>query len=90
MRIRDEAHRFAITYHRSLRGKEMVESVFDDIPGVGPARRRALMGHFGTVRALKEATVEELAEVDGISALLAQTIHGHLRPGRRPRTPSGG
>ncbi len=85
MRIRDEAHRFAITYHRSLRGKEMVESVFDDIPGVGAARRRALMTHFGTVRAVREATVDELAEVDGISDGLAGRIHQALRPGvRRP------
>ncbi|WP_341251230.1 excinuclease ABC subunit UvrC [Euzebya pacifica] len=86
MRIRDEAHRFAITYHRSLRGKEMVESVFDEIPGVGPARRKALLGHFGTVRAMKEATVADLEEVPGISEGLARTIHDHLRPGRR-RTP---
>ncbi len=80
MRIRDEAHRFAITYHRSLRGKEMVESVFDDIPGVGPARRTALMTHFGTVKAVREASAADLAEVDGISDTLAGTIHDHLRP----------
>jgi excinuclease ABC subunit C len=85
MRIRDEAHRFAITYHRSLRGKEMVESVFDDIPGVGPARRKALMMHFGTVRAVREATIDDLAGVDGISDTMAHTIHHHLRPGSRPR-----
>ena len=85
-RIRDEAHRFAITYHRSLRGKEMVESVFDDIPGVGPARRRALMTHFGTVKAVREATKEELAAVDGISEVLAGTIHDHLAAGG-PRSP---
>ncbi|CAN5133741.1 excinuclease ABC subunit UvrC [soil metagenome] len=89
MRIRDEAHRFAITYHRSLRGKEMVQSAFDDIPGVGPARRRALMMHFGTMRAVKEATIADLAAVDGISDGLARTIHDALRPGpeRRPRVP---
>ena len=81
MRIRDEAHRFAITYHRSLRGKEMVESVFDEIPGVGPARRKALMMHFGTVRAIKEAGVADLIQVDGISDGMAQTIYDHLRPG---------
>jgi excinuclease ABC subunit C len=81
MRIRDEAHRFAITYHRSLRGKEMVASVFDEIPGVGPARRAALLERFGTVRALKEATVADLADVDGISTALAARIHDHLRPG---------
>lgn len=86
MRIRDEAHRFAITYHRSLRGKEMVQSVFDKIPGVGPARRTALMQHFGTVRAVKEASIEDLSAVEGISDGLAATIHAHLRPaGRRDR-----
>ncbi len=84
MRIRDEAHRFAITYHRSLRGKEMTESVFDQIPGVGPARRVALMTHFGTVRAIKEATINDLRGVDGISDGLAATIHQHLRPGGSP------
>jgi excinuclease ABC subunit C len=88
MRIRDEAHRFAITYHRSIRGREMVESVFDDIPGVGPARRRALLERFGTVRALREATVADIADVDGIPERLAATIHAHLRPGGR-RVTSG-
>lgn len=88
MRIRDEAHRFAITYHRSLRGKEMVESAFDDIPGVGPARRKALLLHFGTMRAIREATVGDLAEVPGISDALAAAIHDALRPGR-PRARTG-
>ncbi len=78
-RIRDEAHRFAITYHRSLRGKEMVESAFDAIEGVGPARREALMTHFGTMRAVREATVADLEDVTGISPALARRIHEHLR-----------
>ena len=87
-RIRDEAHRFAITYHRTLRGKEMVESAFDGIPGVGPARRKALIGHFGTMKAIKEATIADLVEVDGISEVMARTIHEHLRPGGPRRTPA--
>src|SRR5690606_2377531 len=62
-RIRDEAHRFAITYHRQLRGKSMTESAFDGIPGVGPARRKALLKHFGSLKRVRAATVEELAEV---------------------------
>ncbi len=77
-RIRDEAHRFAITYHRTLRGRAMTESAFDDIPGVGPARRKALMTAFGSLRKVQAATVEELAEVDGISPALAQAISDHL------------
>ena len=77
-RVRDEAHRFAITYHRSARGKRMTESAFDDIPGVGPARRRALLDHFGTLARVRDATIEQLAEVDGISDVLAATVHQHL------------
>ncbi|HEY8341049.1 MAG TPA: excinuclease ABC subunit UvrC [Egibacteraceae bacterium] len=77
-RIRDEAHRFAITYHRQLRGKSMTESAFDGIPGVGPARRKALLKHFGSLKRVRAATVEELAEVEGVSATLARVIHEHL------------
>ncbi len=77
-RIRDEAHRFAITYHRSVRGRAMTESAFDEIPGVGPARRKALLAHFGSLRKVREAEVEDLAAVDGISAALAGTIYAHL------------
>jgi len=77
-RIRDEAHRFAITYHRSLRGKAMTESALDEIPGVGPARRRALLMHFGSLRKVRHASVEELSVVDGISPALAETIYDTL------------
>ncbi|HVM13509.1 MAG TPA: excinuclease ABC subunit UvrC [Egibacteraceae bacterium] len=77
-RIRDEAHRFAVAYHRSLRGKQMTESAFDDIPGVGPARRKALLEHFGSLKRVREASVDDLVEVDGISASLARTIHTEL------------
>jgi excinuclease ABC subunit C len=79
-RIRDEAHRFAVSYHRTLRGRRMTESAFDAIPGIGPARREALLGHFGSLKRVREATIEELAAVPGISEGLARTIHDHLTP----------
>jgi excinuclease ABC subunit C len=77
-RIRDEAHRFAVTYHRTLRGKQMTSSAFDEIPGIGPARRKALLDRFGSLKRVREATVSELAEVAGISKATAQRIHDHL------------
>lgn len=77
-RVRDEAHRFAVTYHRNLRGKEGVKSALDEIPGVGPARKKALLRKFGSVVGLRRATAEELTEVDGISAKLAETIKEYL------------
>ncbi|MBF0418222.1 MAG: excinuclease ABC subunit C, partial [Magnetococcales bacterium] len=76
--IRDEAHRFAVTYHRRSRGKGLVRSVLDDIPGVGPNRKKELLRRFGSVRALKTADVEEIKAVPGISAALADTIVHHL------------
>jgi excinuclease ABC subunit C len=77
-RLRDEAHRFAITYHRQLRGKAATRSVLDDLAGVGPARKRALLRVFGSSRALKGATVEEIAAVPGIGTGLAARIREHL------------
>ncbi len=77
-RIRDEAHRFAITYHRQKRSKRLSTSVVEDIPGVGPHRRKALIRSFGSLTRLRKATLEELAEVPGISTELARTIHEHL------------
>jgi excinuclease ABC subunit C len=77
-RIRDEAHRFAITYHRQKRSKRLSTSVIEDIPGVGPHRRKALIRTFGSLSRLRRATLQELSEVPGISAELAATIHGHL------------
>lgn len=74
-RMQDEAHRFAIEYHRSLRGKAQVKSVLDDIKGVGPARRKALMMHFKDIQKIKEASVEELVCVDGITKKLAEEIY---------------
>ena len=62
-RIRDEAHRFAIEYHRTLRGKRMIDSILDGVPGVGPARKKALIRRFGSLKRIREAGEEELAEV---------------------------
>jgi len=77
--IRDEAHRFAISYHRTLRGKAMIDSVLDEVPGLGPVRRRALLKTFGSLKRMREATIEELAEV--IPAAVAQSLHGVLHGG---------
>jgi excinuclease ABC subunit C len=77
-RVRDEAHRFAITYHRQKRGKAATASALDDVPGLGPARRAALLKHFGSVRKLSAASVEEIAAVRGIGPQLAVTITGVL------------
>ena len=73
-RVRDEAHRFAITYHRQKRGKAATASVLDDVPGLGPARRAALLKHFGSVRKLRAASIEEIAAVPRIGPNLAATI----------------
>ena len=77
-RIRDEAHRFAITYHRNLRGKKSIRSALDDVPGIGPSRKRALLRHFGTVKAIREADVDALVAVPGISRVAAETIKREL------------
>ena len=73
-RVRDEAHRFAIAYHRQKRGKAATSSALDDVPGLGPARRAALLKHFGSVRKLKAARVEEIAAVPGIGPRLATAV----------------
>ena len=73
-RIRDEAHRFAITYHRSLRGKDSIRSILEDIPNIGPARRRALLKHFGSIEAIRRASFEELIKVDGMNSSAALSI----------------
>ena len=73
-RIRDEAHRFAVTYHQNVRGKRAVRSVLDDVDGVGPARKRALLRRFGSVRAMREAPVEDVAAVAGVGPALAERI----------------
>ncbi|MBI3318586.1 MAG: UvrB/UvrC motif-containing protein, partial [Candidatus Omnitrophica bacterium] len=78
-RLRDEAHRFAIGYHRLLRGKRALASVLDEIPGIGPRKKQDLLVRFGSVEGMRRATAEELAQVRGISAMLAQRISQHLR-----------
>ena len=77
-RIRDEAHRFAISYHRSKRSKRMTASALDDVPGLGEHRRKALVTHFGSVARLKEASVEELVAVPGIGVATAKAVLGAL------------
>lgn len=74
-RIRDEAHRFAITYHRNLRGKRSLKSILDDIPGVGPKRRKALVQHFRSITALRNATVGQIAEVPGVTRAVAEAVY---------------
>lgn len=76
--VRDEAHRFAITYHRQQRSKRMRSSVLDSVPGLGPQRRTDLVKHFGSVKKLKAATVEEICEVSGFGPKLAQTVYESL------------
>ena len=77
-RIRDEAHRFAITYHRQLRGKSQVSSALDNVPGIGPKRKKALLRRFGSVKAVREASVEEVAATVGFTEALAGRVKDHL------------
>ncbi|MBO2450078.1 excinuclease ABC subunit UvrC [Actinomadura barringtoniae] len=87
-RVRDEAHRFAITFHRQKRSKTMTASELDNVPGLGPARRTALLKHFGSLKRLKEATPEQIAEVPGIGRRGAEQIAAALHGGVVP--PGGG
>jgi excinuclease ABC subunit C len=77
-RARDEAHRFAITHHRGRRDKAMSRSLLDDLPGIGPARKRALLTHFGSPEAILAATREELQGVPGLAGKVARELHGYL------------
>ena len=77
-RIRDEAHRFAVTFHRERRTKSTFQSALDTVDGVGPKRKKALLKHFGSVKAIREATLAEIAQVDGISTVLAEQIKAAL------------
>ncbi len=76
--LRDEAHRFAVTYHRSKRAKRVLASPLDDVPGVGPARKRALLRRFGSLARVRRAAVDEIAATPGIGAVMARTIHDRL------------
>jgi excinuclease ABC subunit C len=80
-RIRDESHRFAITFHRQKRGQSMVSSALDGIAGLGPAKQKALVKHFGSVKRIRAAGVEQLQEAPGIGPALAATLHAALHPG---------
>jgi excinuclease ABC subunit C len=77
-RIRDEAHRFAITYHRNVRGKRALRSVFDDVPGIGPARKKALLKRFGSVRRIREASLDDVAQTPGVGRAAAERLKKHL------------
>ncbi len=80
-KIRDEAHRFALAYHRNLRGRATRGSVLDEIPGIGPKRKKDLIKHFGSVKKIRQASPEDLQEVKGISAKLAAEIYQHFKKG---------
>ena len=83
-RIRDEAHRFAISYHRELRGKRMTKSALDDIPGLGPTRKKRLVKELGGVKAVKEADVETLRALPWLPDKVADAVFDKLhRAGRR-------
>ena len=86
-KIRDEAHRFAITYHRKLRTRRTIQSVIDGIPGVGPAIRTSLLRTFGSARRIREATVADLAAVPKVTPKLAERIYDHFHP-REPAVPA--
>ena len=77
-RIQDEAHRFAIEYHKSLRSKAQVKSILDDIPNVGPKRRQSLMQHFKTIEAIRQADIEALSSAPGMNRRAAEAVYGKL------------
>jgi len=79
-RLRDEAHRFAVTYHRKLRGKSQVASVLDTLPGIGPQRRKLLLKHFGSLSRLRAASLDELRTVPGLPPRLAAEVYRHFHP----------
>jgi excinuclease ABC subunit C len=85
-RIRDEAHRFAITYHRELRGKRMTKSVLDDIPGLGPVRRKRLVKELGGVTAVKQADLDTLLDLAWLPDEVGRAVHDRIhRPNGRGR-----
>jgi excinuclease ABC subunit C len=76
--VRDEAHRFAITYHRQKRSRTMAQSVLDGVPGLGELRRKAILRAFGSVKRLRAASIDEIAEVPGVGRRTAEAIHAAL------------
>jgi excinuclease ABC subunit C len=85
-RLRDEAHRFANTYNADLRSKKIRESILDDLPGLGPVRRAALLEHFGSIDKLRVAAAAEIQEIDGFGPKLARELREFLQ-GRQQTTP---
>ena len=81
-RVQDEAHRFAVEYHKSLRGKKEIHSILDDIPGIGPKRRLALMRQFGDINEIREATVAQLADVEGMNERAAESVYEFFHSSR--------
>ena len=73
--VRDESHRFAITFHRELRDKGMVASILDEVPGLGPKRKKLLLKHFGSVKRMREASLDEIAAVPGIPRQVAEDVY---------------
>ncbi len=88
-RMRDEAHRFAITHHRGVREKRLTESVLEQAPGIGAARRNMLLASFGSVDAIARASVEELAAVPGMTESAARAVHELLETYREPENGNG-
>ena len=79
--IQEEVHNYAISYHRSLRNKSLTKSTLDDIPGVGEKRKKALLSHFKNIEEIKNASIEELSEIDGLNKRVAQNIYDYFRKG---------
>ena len=77
-RVRDEAHRFAVTFHRERRSKKTVQSTLDIVPGVGPKRKKMLIRRFGSVKGIREATLEDVAAVPGMTMSVARAIKDHV------------
>ena len=88
-KIRDEAHRFAVTYHKKLRSRRTISSVLDQIPGVGPALRTSLLKTLGSAKAVREASVGQLAAVPKVSPRLAERIHDFFHPALQEKEPAG-
>jgi excinuclease ABC subunit C len=87
-RVRDEAHRFAITYHRQKRSKSMVDSLLDGVPGLGDARKRQLLRHFGSLKRLRAASAEEIADLPGFGKIIAERVVDSLAEEGRQSGPA--
>ncbi len=81
-RLRDEAHRFAIGAHRAKRKRDMAKSPLDEIPGIGPSRKRALLHHFGTMKAIQRAALEDLMKAPGVNAATARAVYDYFHEGK--------